>query len=366
MTLRSNSRVYGHFKHVLVVSSRDVHSQRDQLFMQAFSPDTVTVMTAGADALDFIAHNKCDLVLCDTELEDMEGVDFVQRLNQHLKMKMMPVILITLDNRKETVLKSISAGCSGYVIRPYSMKTFERYLVLAKQLVRYPEIEDLQLEEARELVSMGDFDDAIETFEEILDIQDEAQRYYDMGMHYLLEEKFGKAIVSFKKAVRLNDLFAEAYKGLADAYRGKGDMSRCQSYLQKAAEVHAQFDRLEEAKSIFIEALQLSGDMPNPFNTLGVKLRKQGDYPGALHAYFQALELTPKDEHIYFNIAKAYYYMGDLPRAGEHVAKALDLQHTFEEADKLFQRVYGKPYEPPDTAPTDIHPAEESRSVKDV
>ena len=365
MQVKKTSRAYGKFHHALVISDTAAHTQRDQLFLQAFGPDTITTMSSGGEALEFIeAGNACDLILCDSGLDDMSGVKFVRLLQQHMGTKMVPVIMVTLENRKEHVLDAIAAGCCGYVLRPYSMKTFERYLALASQLGHYPEIEDLQLEEARELVTMGDFDDAIEVFEEILDIQDEAQRYYDMGMHFLVQQKYGKAIVSFKKAVRLNDLFAEAYKGLADAYRGKGDTEKYSQYLQRAAEVHAQFDRLEEAKTIFIEALKNLAQMPNPFNTLGVKLRKQGDYRGALHAYKQALELTPEDEHIYFNLAKAYYYMGELEPAGTNVIQALERRGNFPEAAKLYQRIYGKPW----AGATDQPPPEdtEPRSAKDV
>ncbi|MGE4551881.1 MAG: tetratricopeptide repeat protein [Desulfovibrionaceae bacterium] len=368
MQVKKTSRAYGKFRHALILSDTPAHTQRDQLFLQAFGPDTVTAMTSGAEALEFMeAGNACDLILCDSGLDDMPGVKFVRLLQQHMGTKMVPVIMVTLENRKEHVLDAIAAGCCGYVLRPYSMKTFERYLALASQLGHYPEIEDLQLEEGRELVTMGDFDDAIEVFQEILDIQDDAQRYYDMGMHFLVQQKYGKAIVAFKKAVRLNDLFAEAYKGLADAYRAKGDTDKYGLYLQKAAEVHAQFDRLEEAKTLFIEALKNMAQMPNPFNTLGVNLRKQGDYRGALHAYRQALALTPEDENIYFNLAKAYYYMGELGPAGEQVAQALRLRADFPEAGKLYQRVYGRAWTEtaggPGPAPTeDTGP----RSAKDV
>ena len=98
---------------------------------------------------------------------------------------------------------------------------------------------------------------------------------------------------------------------------GKGEMERYKSYLQKAAEVHAQFDRMEEAKNLFIEVLKQDSDAPNPYNTLGVKLRRNGDYPGAVHAYKRAIVLSPKDENIYYNLAKAYYYMGEVKKAQE-------------------------------------------------
>ena len=162
----------------------------------------------------------------------------------------------------------------------------------------------------------------------------------------MIQGKYGKAIVSYKKALKINDLFAEAYKGLADAYKGKGNIEACKKFLKKAADVHAQFDRLEETKTLFIEILKYESDTPNPFNSLGVTLRKQGDYPGAIHAYRQALELTPNDENIYFNMAKALYFMGKIEAASKEVNMALKMNPEFMEANKLYQRIHGKPWTP--------------------
>ena len=367
MSQRKHSSIYGHFQEVLLVSDVEVHARRDQASVQAFGPRNIHTYSKGDEAVDFLSCNTVDLVLCDSSLEDMTGIQFVQVLRNNMNLQNLPVIMITLENRREHVLDAIAAGCVGYVLRPYSMDTLERYLTIAKQLDRYPEIEELQLREAQDLVKMGDFDDAIEAFEEILSIQDEAQKYYDMGCQYLVDQKYGKAIISFKKAVKINDLFAEAYKGLADAYKGKGELDTCKQYLQKAAEVHAQFDRLEETKKIFIEILKYEKNTPNPFNTLGVSLRKQGDYEGALHAYQRALELTPEDENIYFNMAKAYYYMGDVDDAGVQVVEALKRHPDFTEARKLYQRVFGKGWEPQDGEARPRAPDEEGpRSARDI
>ncbi|MEF2144991.1 MAG: tetratricopeptide repeat protein [Desulfovibrionaceae bacterium] len=346
MALKRESRVFRHFQNVLILTDVDVHARRDQESMSAFAPQTMRVLRSGAEAVDYVASANVDLVLCDSSLEDMPGVKFANILRRNMRLKMLPVIMVTLENQKHHVLDAISAGCIGYVLRPYAVETLERYLIMAKQLTHYPEIEDMQLEEAKDMVSAGNFDDAIETFQEILSIQDEAQYYYDLGYRYLLEEKYGKAIVSFKKALRINDLFAEAYKGLAEAYKGRGDQENYQRHMQKAAEIYAQFDRLEEAKQAFIEVLKYQSDSPNPYNTLGVNLRKQGDYQGAIHAYHQALKLTPDDENIHFNLGKAYHFMGDVEQAGKWLDSALGLGGEFAEAERLYKRIFNRAWEP--------------------
>ena len=318
--------------------------------------------------MDYIADNPVDIIFCDSTLNDMTGIKFAQIVNKNMSGRPLPIIMVTLENRKDHVLDSIAAGCIGYILRPYSLDTFEKYLILANELEGYPEIEEMELKEAQDMVERGDFDEAIEAFEELISYQDEAQKYYDMGCQFMVQGKYGKAIVSFKKAVKINDLFAEAYKGLAEAYKGRGDMESFKSYLRKAAEVHAPFDRLEETKALFIEILKYDSDTPNPFNTLGVNLRKQGDYPGAIHAYRQALELTPQDENIHFNMAKALYFMGKLDDASVEVVNAMEMNPDFTEAHKLYQRIHGKPWTPTKGARKKPHPAPEGvkESAKDL
>lgn len=346
MVQKKNSKAYGVYRHVLILTDTEVHAKRDLATMKEFGAQKVTTFNSGVDAVDYISDNHVDLVLCDSELADMSGIKFSQIIRTNMSGRPLPIIMVTLENRKDHVLDSIAAGCIGYILRPYSLDTFEKYLVLANQLDNYPEIEEMELQEAKGMVERGDFDDAIEAFEELISYQDEAQKYYDMGCQFMMQGKYGKAIVAFKKAVKINDLFAEAYKGLADAYKGKGDLEAFKRFIKKAADIHAQFDRLEETKKLFIEILKYDSDTPNPYNTLGVNLRKQGDYPGALHAYQQALELTPNDENIYFNMAKALYFMGKLEEASSQVNMALKMNPGFREADKLYQRIHGKPWVP--------------------
>lgn len=334
------------FQHVLIISSQEVHARRDRSSLKNFKCSQIKWLATGVEAIDYLSRNSVDIVLCDSEIQDMTGIKLLNLVRKNLKLHNLPIVMVTLENHRHHVLDAIQAGCTGYVLRPYSLDTFEKHLRMAMQLTMYAEIETEQLADGKELLSEGNFDEAIDTFEEIISIQDEAQRYYDMGMKYLMQQLYGKAIISFKKAVKINNLFAEAFQGMAEAYKGKGDEKQYTRYLQKAADIYAQFDKLEETKSLFIEILKYESQTPNPFNTLGVTLRKSGDYAGAVHAYIQALKLTPEDENIHFNTAKAYYFMGDLEKAKGHIVQALDIDLDFPEAVKLYRKIVGKDYKP--------------------
>ncbi len=351
------------FKTVLLVGADERHLRWDHKNLKPFKPSEVLLFEKGADAMEHLRREGADIVLCDGSMRDMDATEFLTMVKKRLKEKSVPVVMVTAENRREKVLDAISAGCAGYILRPYSTQTFERHLRMAVEMESFHEIDRIQVEEAKELVAMSNFEDAIEAFEEIVSEQDESLRYFDMGCDYLVQAKYGKAIIAFNRAIKINELFAEAYKGLADAYKGKGDSAKYQENLQKAMDIHARFDRFEETKKLFVEAIKCDSDAPNPFNTLGVGLRKQGDYQGALHAYRKAMQLTPDDENIYYNMAKAYFLAGMKEEALSSASKACAMNPLFAEGRSLFARISGREWT--GAAPPAAPPLAASRESQD-
>lgn len=352
------------FDTVVIVTRNEEHARWDRRSLAPFRPSRVEQFAAGARAMEFLQNNHVDLVLLDSQLEDMDASRFLSHAHRDMRLSRIPIIMVTTQSQRDKVLDAISAGCAGYILRPYSEETFRKHILRGCQVGHMAEIEEQQLEDAKEMVAAGNFDDAIEAFEEIISEQNMAQRYYDMGCRCLIKLKYGQAIIAFKKAIKINDLFAEAYKGLADAYKGRGDLDEFKRYLQKAAEIHAQFNRMEETKELFIEILKYDPETPNPFNSLGVKLRKSGDLPGALHAYGQALSLTPEDENIHFNMSKAHYFMGNSEEAKTCVTQALEINPGFEEGRKLYRKLYNREF--PRTGPDKNAGRPNIASLRDV
>lgn len=328
-------------KKVLVISNNKSHADKDRAALRRINLEMAVATPGCSAAMEFLAEEPCDIIILDTILADGDFKACLKQIKAGPETRNLPVVMVTQESDRGYVLDAVSGGCSGYILRPYSLETFERHINTALQLVRFNEIEKRQIDDAKLMLEMGEYDEAIEEFEEVVSMQSEAQRYYDLGCNYLVREKFGKAIVAFQKALRINDLFAEAYQGLAEAYKGKGDQEQCQFYLKKAATLYAEFDRMEKVKEIFIDILKFDNTANNPFNTLGVRLRKTGDYQAAIRAYKQALELTPNDENIYYNMAKAFFFMDDKEDALKYVTMALRMNRDFGEALKLYKSLKG-------------------------
>lgn len=334
-------------KNVVVITMATEHLEADKVAIKRSGFAFAEHFESGANALKHIMENRCEVIVLDHHITDMTPQKFLTTIKSVQALKHIPVIMVTTENQRNSVLDAVAAGCSGYILRPYSQNTFERHLNTAMQLFRFAEIEMRQVEDAKLMLEMGEYDEAIEEFEEVFTMQDEAKKLYDLGCRYLVREKYGKAIVAFQKALRLNDLFAEAYQGLAEAYKGKGDIEQCQTFLKKAANIYAEYDKMEKVKELFVDILKFDHNAVNPFNSLGIKLRKGGDYENAIRAYIQALELTPNDENIYFNLAKAYFFRGEHDKSLDNTAMALRMNSDFPEARKLYKQLKGASWPTP-------------------
>ncbi|THB68560.1 MAG: tetratricopeptide repeat protein [Desulfovibrio sp.] len=328
----------------LVVNAVREQAETDIAALRDVPFEVTAVCATCAEAVEALAEGECDLVVVGDSLRDVSMKECIHTLKQLPGGKELPVVAVTGQDDRDAVLDAIGAGCSGYVLRPYSQETLEEHLKKALNLSGFIAAEQEQLADAQMFLDMGDYEEAVEAFEELVAMHSEAKKYYEMGCRYLLREKYEKAIQAFYRAVKLNDLFAEAYEGLSEAFRRKGDLERHQHYLKKAAKVYAEFDELEKVKELFIDVLKVEPEAVNPYNSLGIRLRQQGNYAGAVHAYTQALELTPFDENIHYNLARAHWHMGQEAKALQELYVALGTNEDFPEAKRLYQQIRGVPF----------------------
>jgi Flp pilus assembly protein TadD len=80
----------------------------------------------------------------------------------------------------------------------------------------------------------------------------------------------------------------------------------------------------------------------NIYNTLGIIYRKRGEFRRAAECYRRAMKVSPKDENVYYNLARMYYEAGDLFLAKEILDEALLLNPGFGHAQDLLRVVSKK------------------------
>jgi two-component system OmpR family response regulator len=64
-----------------------------------------------------------DLILLDVHLGDANGFDILAKMRLHPVLKSMPVVMLTAEATRESVLRGLQAGADGYITKPFEVES---------------------------------------------------------------------------------------------------------------------------------------------------------------------------------------------------------------------------------------------------
>jgi len=73
----------------------------------------------GLEALDALAKNDIDLIICDINMPNMDGLEFLKTIKKDDKFKDIPIIMITTDAMEEDRNYAKSLGANAYLQKPF-------------------------------------------------------------------------------------------------------------------------------------------------------------------------------------------------------------------------------------------------------
>jgi len=128
-------------KILIVDDSRVMRSIVTRTLRQAGYDDHDVVQAGnGVEALDVMADEQPDLVLCDWNMPEMNGIDFVRNLRTHgiAALREVPVILLTANKDELIRQRAMEVGVSAFTVKPISRDqlttTVRKYLKLEEPL----------------------------------------------------------------------------------------------------------------------------------------------------------------------------------------------------------------------------------------
>ena len=78
---------------------------------------------SGAAALAMLRGRSPDLILMDVDLPDIDGVETARRIRAVERLAAVPIIMLTGHGDKEVVVRSVKAGASGFMVKPFNKET---------------------------------------------------------------------------------------------------------------------------------------------------------------------------------------------------------------------------------------------------
>ena len=163
----------------------------------------------------------------------------------------------------------------------------------------------------------------------------EAARLNNLGVAYMNQQLFEKALKSFDEAVRIDPtlLLARLNRGIALLNLGRIESAKPE--LEKAAQenpndAHAWYNLgllsknsgdAQGAIDAFRHVTQIDPGDPDAWYFLGAAQAQNKQFPEAIDAFQHALKVSPLHASAEFGLSRAYQQSGDLAHAREHLAR---------------------------------------------
>jgi len=72
----------------------------------------------GEQALELLRLSDIALAIVDLKMPKLNGFELIEKVKADDKLKSLPIIMITGDGSKQTVVKAFQLGASDYVLKP--------------------------------------------------------------------------------------------------------------------------------------------------------------------------------------------------------------------------------------------------------
>ncbi len=183
----------------------------------------------------------------------------------------------------------------------------------------------------------------------------QATAEYEEGMELLEAEKWDDAIVAFSKATDIDNTFAEAYVGRADALRELEDYTNALTLYRQAESINPKIPGIYLGRGIcyreigeinlalndFNNAMELDRNNPEVAANLGDLLTNRVQDPtSALRVLDKAAELDPSNAEVFRNRAFAHAQMRHFDEAEADMAKSVELKDDDFETFAMQANIY--------------------------
>ncbi len=92
----------------------------------------------GLEGLEQLSSNQVDFIICDINMPNMNGLEFLFRVKKIDDFKNIPIIMLTTEGRKEDIERAEKIGADGYAVKPFNPQTLK--LQVDKALKKYGKI----------------------------------------------------------------------------------------------------------------------------------------------------------------------------------------------------------------------------------
>jgi two-component system chemotaxis response regulator CheY len=107
-------------KKILIVDDSSLLHQMYKLVFMRYKGCKVVSAMNGLEALDKLSQEEgIELVLLDINMPVMNGLQFLQNIQNDGNHKGLPIIIVSTEGKEEDTLRGLSMGARGYIKKPF-------------------------------------------------------------------------------------------------------------------------------------------------------------------------------------------------------------------------------------------------------
>lgn len=113
-------------KDLKILVIEDAASMRgvEKSLLKEMGFEHISEAACAKEGLAIIDTKPLDIIICDWELPDQDGLSILEYVRQHDKAKEVPFLMVTSNVDAEKVKQAITAGVSDYIAKPFQQNTF--------------------------------------------------------------------------------------------------------------------------------------------------------------------------------------------------------------------------------------------------
>jgi two-component system chemotaxis response regulator CheY len=82
----------------------------------------------GSTALEVLKKDKVDLIMSDWNMPKVTGLELLKAVRSDESMQDIPFLMVTAEGQKDSVIQTVQAGVSDYIVKPFTADTVKEKL----------------------------------------------------------------------------------------------------------------------------------------------------------------------------------------------------------------------------------------------
>jgi CheY-like chemotaxis protein len=93
------------------------------ILLQQLGYSDISLARNGIEALTQLTKDRCDLILSDWSMPEMDGLALLGKIREDGALKNIPFVFITAMNEIGMVKRALSEGVTDYITKPITLQT---------------------------------------------------------------------------------------------------------------------------------------------------------------------------------------------------------------------------------------------------